>query len=127
MNLLQIQELSDMICLDYSHAPVFISINNRLKRVLGRADVAGGNRVELSNQTANQPFEIVLSILIHELCHVFLLSGHTSRFFALSRALHKEYGIVENRTTKRFHGTVFNSENKLVEFDYSAKSTRIQL
>lgn len=119
MELFELQRFADAICERYRTQSVPLVINGRIKQFFGLAYHYENNwKIELSYSVMIQPDEIQQSIVIHELCHMILRQGHTKQFFALSEQIHREIGIWEDRTSKRHHGTVYNSEKMVVHYNY---------
>lgn len=125
MNIQKIQELADLICQQEERPLVPIRINPRIKRLLGRAywhNDTAKDFIELSYDTIQQQDEYVLSILIHELSHIFTKQGHTDQFFKTSNRIHNNFGLREDRQYKPYHGIVY-SGNTEIKYTPKAKPT----
>jgi len=120
MELFELQRFADEICERHKINSVPLIINGRIKQSLGLAYPYDNNwKIELSYSTMIQPDEIQQSIVIHELCHMILRQGHTKQFARLSEQIHKEIGIREDRTSKCYHGTVYDSKGNVVNFNWA--------
>lgn len=123
MELQELQIICNDICKKYNIPNIPLFINNRYKRLFGKA-FWFRNRIELSLGAISQPYEIALSILLHEIAHIITQQGHTTKFFNVSRELHKMYDIYENRTSKIHHGIIYDSSGTVVPYTESSLTVK---